>query len=297
MNGKKTWRSFIRGMVYIMPALILLILFTLYPLIRTIDMSFYIQYNYFKDLVFERGLSNYHYLIHDSEFIKALRNTFIYVISVMPLSIILSLLMAILLNSKIKFKKFFQTIYFLPFVTSTVAISIVWNWIYHSEYGVINYLLGLVGINPIKWLLDPKSSMVSLIIMSVWKGLGYNIIIFLAGLQNIDEQYYRASRIDGATSWQRTLKVTLPLLSPTIFFISVITLINSFKVFDQIYALFGKQPGPLNSCLSMVYYIYEKFYNQFHYGIASAAVVVLYIIILVLNFIQFRINHKKVHYS
>ncbi|MHC1750634.1 MAG: carbohydrate ABC transporter permease [Cellulosilyticaceae bacterium] len=297
MNSKKTWQSFIRGLLYIMPALVLLMLFTLYPLIKTIDMSFYIQYNYFKDLVFERGLGNYSYLVHDKEFIKAVKNTFIYVISVMPLSILLSLFMAILLNSKIKFKKLFQTIYFLPFVTSTVAISIVWNWIYHSDYGVINYLLGLIGISPIKWLLDPKWAMVSLVIMSVWKSLGYNIIIFLAGLQNINAQYYKASRIDGATPWQRTMKVTLPLLSPTIFFICVITLINSFKVFDQIYALFGKQPGPLNSCLSMVYYIYEKFYNQFHYGIASAAVVVLYIIILILNVVQFKISNKKVHYS
>ena len=126
--------------------------------------------------------------------------------------------------------------------------------------------------------------------------LRFNIIVFLAGLQNMDEQYDKAARVDGATTFQRVRRVTLPLLSPTIFFVCIITLINSFKAFDQVYALFSKSAGPLNSCLTMVYYIYEKLYNQFNYGVASAAVVVLYVIILVLNFIQFRIGKYKVHY-
>ncbi|SFB00027.1 carbohydrate ABC transporter permease [Clostridium frigidicarnis] len=297
MKEEKNIKSFIRGIVYISPVLIILIIFSVYPIIKTIDMSFYNKYNYIKDIVFQRGLNNYKYIFNDTEFFIALKNTVIYVLWVMPLSISISLLIAVFLNSKIKFKELFRTIYFIPFVTSTVAISMVWRWIFNSEYGVLNYLLGIVNINPINWLTDPKYSMVALIILSIWKSLGYNIIIFLAGLQNIDDQYGKAAQIDGANKWRILTKITIPLLSPTILFVSVVSLINSFKVFGEVYALFNKIPGPLNSCLTMVYYIYNKFYNQYHYGIASAAVVVLYIIILILNFIQFRVGKKKVEYT
>ena len=296
MIGQKNVRSFVKGILFLSPAIVLLLIFMVYPIFRTMDMSFYTSYNYFKDEVYERGLGNYRYLLEDQEFQTALKNTVVYVLGVMPASILLSLLLAILLNSKIRFKALFQTIYFLPFVTSTVAIAIVWRWIYNSEYGILNSVLKLFGVDPIKWLLDPHWTMLSLIILGIWKSLGFNIIVFLAGLQNMDEQYDKAARIDGATTFQRVRRVTLPLLSPTIFFVCIITLINSFKAFDQVYALFSKSAGPLNSCLTMVYYIYEKFYNQFNYGVASAAVVVLYVIILVLNFIQFRIGKYKVHY-
>lgn len=297
MKEEKNIKSFIRGIVYISPVLIILMIFSVYPIIKIIDMSFYNKYNYIKDIVFQRGLNNYKYIFNDTEFFIALKNTVIYVLWVMPLSISISLLIAVFLNSKIKFKELFRTIYFIPFVTSTVAISMVWRWIFNSEYGVLNYLLGIVNINPINWLTDPKYSMVALIILSIWKSLGYNIIIFLAGLQNIDNQYGKAAEIDGANKWKTLTKITIPLLSPTILFVSVVSLINSFKVFGEVYALFNKIPGPLNSCLTMVYYIYNKFYNQYHYGIASAAVVVLYIIILILNFIQFRVGKKKVEYT
>lgn len=297
MKEEKNIKSFIRGIVYISPVLIILMIFSVYPIIKTIDMSFYNKYNYIKDIVFQRGLNNYKYIFNDTEFFIALKNTVIYVLWVMPLSISISLLIAVFLNSKIKFKEVFRTIYFIPFVTSTVAISMVWRWIFNSEYGVLNYLLEIVNIDPINWLTDPKYSMVALIILSIWKSLGYNIIIFLAGLQNIDDQYGKAAQIDGANKWKILTKITIPLLSPTILFVSVVSLINSFKVFGEVYALFNKIPGPLNSCLTMVYYIYNKFHNQYHYGIASAAVVVLYIIILSLNFIQFRVGKKKVEYT
>ncbi len=139
-------------------------------------------------------------------------------------------------------------------------------------------------------------AMPSLIILSIWKSLGYNIVIFLAGLQNIDEQYNLAAKLDGANKWERIKNITVPLLSPTIFFVCIMTLISSFKVFGEIFALFDKQPGSLNTCLTMVYYIYNKFYNQYQYGIASAAVFVLFIIISLFNFIQFYIGKKKVEY-
>lgn len=297
LNNEKNLKSFIKAMLYLLPVLLIISIFYIYPIIKTFDMSFYSSYNYIKDIVFEKGFDNYLYLMRDKDFWIAITNTGIYVLVVTPISIILSLVIAVFLNSKIKFKNLFRSIYFLPFITSTVAISIVFRWIFHYEYGILNYLLNLLNIDPIKWITDPKWSMVSLIILSVWKSLGYNIIIFLAGLQNIDSGYTLAARIDGANFIQRIKNITIPLLSPTIFFVSIITLINAFKVFSEVFALFDKQPGPLNSCLTMVYYIYNKFYNHYQYGIASAAVVILFLIIISLNFIQFKIGERKVNYD
>ncbi|MBO0524079.1 sugar ABC transporter permease [Clostridium botulinum] len=296
MNNNKNLKSFVKGIMYIAPAFVLLLIFNIYPIIKSFDMSFYTRYNYYKDIVYARGLHNFYYIFSDKEFLIAMKNTFIYVLYVMPISIILSLIIAILLNLNIKFRGFFRTVYFIPFITSTVAISMVWRWMYHADHGIINYLLRIIGLSPVKWLSDPKWAMPSLIILSVWKSLGYNIVIFLAGLQNIDEQYNLAAKLDGANKWGRIKNITVPLLSPTIFFVCIMTLISSFKVFGEIFALFDKQPGPLNTCLTMVYYIYNKFYNQYQYGIASAAVFVLFIIISLFNFIQFYIGKKKVEY-
>ncbi len=297
MGSDKSYKSFIRGLLYLLPSLVILGVFQFYPIIKSLDMSFYIRYNYFKDVVHQRGFGNFIYIFNDNQFRIALKNTFIFALGVVPASIILSLGIAVLLNTKIKLRGFFRSIYFLPFVTSVVAISIVWRWIYHSRYGLLNYLLGLVGIYPIQWLTDPKWAMVSLIILSIWRGLGYNIIIFLAGLQNINLQYYQAAKIDGASKWNRFRYITIPQLSPTIFFVSIMSLINAFKVFDEIFALFDKRPGPLNSCLTVVYYIYDQFANQYKYGVASAAVYVLFIIILFFTLIQLYIGRKKVHYD
>lgn len=218
MNNNKNLKSFVKGIMYIAPAFVLLLIFNIYPIIKSFDMSFYTRYNYYKDIVYARGLDNFYYIFSDKEFLIAMKNTFIYVLYVMPISIILSLIIAILLNSNIKFRGFFRTVYFIPFITSTVAISMVWRWMYHADHGIINYLLQVIGLSPVKWLSDPKWAMPSLIILSVWKSLGYNIVIFLAGLQNIDEQYNLAAKLDGANKWERIKNITVPLLSPTIIF-------------------------------------------------------------------------------
>ncbi|MGF7060683.1 carbohydrate ABC transporter permease [Brassicibacter mesophilus] len=297
MNIFKEIKKFAKGIMYLAPALLVLSIFHIYPIAKALAMSFYTRYNYFKHIVFEYGFDNYISLFNDDNFILAMKNTFIFVIGVVPISIMLSTLIALLLNSNIHFKSFFRSIYFLPFVTSTVAISSVWRWIFHSQYGILNYFLGIFGIEPIKWLIDPKWAMVSLIILSVWKTLGYNILIILTGLQNIDTQYYGAAKVDAANTWNRFIYITLPLLSPTIFFVTITSLIGAFKVFSEVYALFNKMPGPVNSCLTMVYYIYDKLANQFSYGIASTASVVLFAIILVVTLIQLYIGKKMVHYK
>lgn len=296
MKNKSGFKNLFRGLLYLFPALSVLLVFHIYPVVKTLDMSFYTKYNYFKNIVFERGLDNYRYLLEDEEFWISLKNTITFVIGVVPLSIAISLVIAVLLNKNNRINKFLSTVYFIPFVTSVVAISAVWRWIYHSEYGILNYTLGLFGIDGISWLIDPKWSLTSLIILCIWKGLGYNIVILLAGLQNIDSKYNQAALIDGAGSVKRFFYITLPLLSPTIFFVSIMTMISAFKVFDEVYILFDKMPGPLNSCMTMVYYIYDKFANKYMYGIAAAAVYVLFVIVLLITLIQMYIGKKKVHY-
>lgn len=297
MKKSKEIKNFLKGMLYLAPTFIILGIFQIYPIIKALAMSFYTKYNYFKHIVFEYGLDNYISIFKDDNFILAMKNTFIFVLGVVPLSIIIATFLAMILNSNILFKRFFNSVLFLPFVTSTVAVSAVWRWIFHSEYGILNHFLGLFGVDPIKWLIDPKWAMVSLIILSIWKTLGYNILIILTGLQNIDNQYYNAAKIDSANSWNRFIHITLPLLSPTIFFVMITSLIGAFKVFSEVYALFHKMPGPVNSCLTMVYYIYDKLANQFSYGIASAASVVLFAIILVITIVQLYIGRKMVHYK
>ncbi|MDY0323632.1 MAG: sugar ABC transporter permease [Candidatus Carbobacillus sp.] len=286
----------LKALLYLAPALIILIVFNIYPIITSFLMSLYTDYDYFNDIVYRYGFDNFLFLLHDADFHLALRNTFIFVLGVVPVSIAISLFIALLLNANIKLRGFFRTVYFIPFVTSVVAISIVWRWIFHTEYGLLNYFLSWFGISPIKWLTDPQWAMPSLIILAIWKGLGYNIVIFLAGLQNIPEHYYLAARIDRASRWDRFWHITWPLLSPTTFFISIISVIGSFKVFDEIYALFDGRPGPVRSALTVVYYIFEKFYRDQEYGVASAAAYILFLIVFILTLLQLYIGKRRVHY-
>jgi multiple sugar transport system permease protein len=230
-------------------------------------------------------------------FFKSLSNTFYYVFLTVPITIILSLGIALLLNSNIKFKIFFRTAYFIPFVTSVVAVSLVWKWIFNDEYGLLNYILSWFNVSPIRWLKDEKWTIPTIAIVSIWKQLGYDAIIFLAGLQNIDKFYYEAAEVDGANSWQKFSKITWPLLSPTTFFLLIVSIIGAFKVFAQIYVLYDGLPGPYNnSGLTMVYYVFDLFYRQQRMGLASAAAYLLFAVILVFTLIQFKVGNKVVEY-
>ena len=285
-----------KGILYCLPALIVVAVFTIYPLLRAFLMSFYVKYNFASDTVLAYGLDNYAYLIKDDVFHKALFNTFLYVLFVVPISVMLSLFLAVLLSAKIKFRSFFRTVYFLPYVTSMVAVGIVWSWIFHSKYGLVNYFLSLFGVAPIQWLNQPRMALTTLVIFSVWKSLAFNIIIFLAGLQNIGSQYYQAARVDAANRWRVFSRITVPLLSPIIVYAFVMELINSFKVYTEVYALFGGRAGPANSAMTVVYYIYEQFYGNWNFGVASAAAVVLFLIILLFTLLQLRVAKRRVHY-
>ena len=297
---KPTWKSTAYAYLYLLPALVILGVFSFYPVIRSLLMGFTtIHWRTFE--VSERGLHNFQWLLTDERFALALRNTFTFVLGVVPASILISLGIAVLLNSKIKGAAIFRSIYFLPFVTSTIAIAMVWSWIYNTNHGILNYFLGFFGIDAIRWIEHPDHAMTSLIIMSIWSSLGFNIVVLLAGLQTINKQLYLAAKVDGAPAWRRFLTVTVPMLSPSLFFVSVLGVINSFRVFGEVYALFAQGqaaiPGPAGSALTVVYFIYERFFEMRQFGRAAAAAVVLFIIIFIFTMLQFLVGKKFVHYS
>ncbi|QSB52304.1 carbohydrate ABC transporter permease [Leuconostoc falkenbergense] len=295
-NQKPTWKQTLKGWLYVLPMLIIVAIFSLYPIVSSLAMSFYTQYNFFTNQVMALGFDNFKYLWEDPLFHSAVANTLIFVVGVVPLEIIISLTVAVLLNQIKVLAGFFRTIYFLPFVTSIVAISMVWKWIYNKDAGLLNYFLSFVGIHPIDWLNDPTWALPALIILAIWKSLGFNIMLFLVALNNVDKRLYSAATLDGANAWERFLHVAVPMISPMTFLIAVNAVIGSFKVFDEIFSLFGGQAGPGNAAMTVVFYLYRMFYEQNKYGIAAAAGVVLFFMILIVTLLQTWFSKKHVHY-
>ncbi len=283
--------------IFLAPALSAIFLFFILPLFAAFLLSF-TDFDIYTLGDFRRlkfiGFGNYIKLLNDELFFKALYNTFYFVLIGGPLSILVSLSTALLLNSKLlKYKKIFRTIYFLPVVTTIVAVAIVWRYLYHPRFGVLNYLLSLIGIQPIDWLGDPDFAMPAIILLAVWKNFGYNMILFIAGLQNIPAELYEAAELDGASNWYKLKNITLPLLAPTTFFISIITMIGYFQLFAEPYVM--TQGGPLNSTLSIVLYMYQEGFRWWNIGYSVSIAFVLFLIILIFTFIQFRYE-KRIHY-
>ena len=238
------------------------------------------------------GFDNYVRLLKTPDFWLALRNTFYFAFVGGPLTIAVSLGAALLLSSKlVRFKSFFRTIYFTPFVTTLVAVAIVWKYLYHTRYGLFNYALGALGIEPIDWLGDPDWAMPAIILMAVWKSFGYNMLIFIAGLQAIPEDLYDAAEIDGASAVRRFFSITLPMLAPTLVFVSVITMIGYFQLFAEPYVM--TQGGPLRSTTSVVLLMYEEGFRWWRMGYAAAIAFVLFIVILLATLVQFRLQKER----
>ena len=303
--------------LYILPALVIIFVFRLVPILLSFVVSFF-DWSIVGVGKFI-GLSNYAKLLYDAEFWQSLLNTFYLVIFVVPISLILSLLFATLLNNIKKFKSFFRSIYFIPTVTSMVAISIVWKLIFNQQTGLANFFLAKIGIDPLGWLAEsrgifllllqnigieiphylggPSLALFSIIIVTIWKGLGYNTIIYLAGLQNIPHVYYEAADIDGAGKIKQFFKITWPLVSPTTFYVLMMTTIVTFQVFSQIYLMTGPPiGGPLGTTKVIVYYLFDKGFGESNdLSYASAIALVLFAIILTLTLFQKRLE-KKVHY-
>ncbi|MEO8231971.1 MAG: sugar ABC transporter permease [Ignavibacteriota bacterium] len=278
--------------IFLAPALSAIFIFFFVPVIAAFIMSFtdfdiYALGNL--STVRFVGLDNYIKLFDDPLFYTALKNTFYFVILAGPLSIAVSLGAALLLNSKlVKYKAIFRLSYFIPVVTTLVAVAIVWRFIYHPKFGIINYLLSLVGIAQVDWLGDTATAMPAIVLMSVWKSFGYNMIIFIAGLQNIPEDLYEAASIEGATGWQKFKSITIPMLAPTTIFISLITMIGYFQLFAEPYIM--TQGGPLNSTLSIVQYMYQEGFKWWNMGYSASIAFVFFFIILLGTIIQLKIQ-------
>jgi multiple sugar transport system permease protein len=242
------------------------------------------------------GLDNFAALVHDRRFLLALRNTTFYTGTSVPIGMVLALGLALALNQALRGIAWIRTAYFLPLVTSATAVGLVWAWIYAPSGGILNQALELVGLPPQKWTSDPTLAMPSIVAMSIWQGLGTSVIIFLAGLQGIPQEYYDAASVDGAGRWARFRSVTLPLLTPSLFFTGILALIGAFQVFDQVYVL--ARPGkPTEATVTLVYFIYENGFKNFKMGYAAAASWILFLIVAVLTFLYFRSQRRWVHYQ
>ncbi|BCA86919.1 ABC transporter permease [Enterococcus saigonensis] len=238
------------------------------------------------------GVENYQKVLSDPVFFKALKNTALYAFTVVPIALIIGLAIAWIIFEKVKHKSFFETLFFMPYVTSTIAIGIVFRYFFNGSYGIINFLLSKVGIPAINWLDDVDMSMTTLIIFGIWTSLAFNIIILLAGLRNIDPEHYKIAKMFGAKDGEIFRRITLPQLVPTIAFLLTVNIIGAFKVYTQVYALFAGQPGIAKSATTAVYYIYDKFHIAGRPGIAMAATVILFLVILFCTFIQRQIMKK-----
>ena len=220
-------------------------------------------------------------------------NTFLYVLFVVPLSTAIAVFVAYLLNQKIKGIAFFQTAFFMPMVTSITAVGLIWRFMYNQNYGVFNYILSLFGIEKIGWLTDSAWSLVALVIFGIWNILPFTIILLLSGLQNIDQMYYTAAKVDGAKPAKIFFRITVPLLSPTIFLVSIMNTISSFKVFSELFPLFNGKPGPYFNLYTVVYYIRYAMMEKRKYGYAAAGAVILFICIMIFTFVELLIKKHK----
>lgn len=292
---KNKFKKQLISYLFILPAFFILTIFVFIPVIA----SFFLSFTEYDGISPPKivGLKNYiDIILNDKLFWKAIFNTVYYVIFTVPIGIACSLLVAMALYQKIKFSTLFRTGFFLPTVTSVAAISVVWRWIYSGDrYGLLNYILTKLGILATlqDWLLQPSTTLPAIIVMSIWGGIGYNTIILLAGLQSIPDSVLDASKIDGATPWERFWYIILPMLKPVMLFLVIMSTINSFQVFEQVYIMastteyFG---GVLYSALTIVPYLYERAFKRFLLGYASALAYLLFAIIFIITLIYMKVS-------
>jgi len=269
--------------------------FYIYPFIQNFWFSFN-DVNRFNISTFT-GLENYKALIKDKELYRTLGNTIKYVIITVPVGICLSILIATLLNAKIRGTSIYRTIYFLPSVTMSVAIALVWKWMYNGEFGILNNILGAFGIEGQNWLSNPKTALYMVMVVGIWMSVGYNMIILLAGMQGISKSYYEAAAIDGAGPVKRFFKITIPMLTPTIFFVMITSIIGGFQVFDTIYMMIGKTSLAYESTQTLVMMFYRYAFDYGQKGYAAAISIVIFAIIMLITIFQFVMQKKWVNYD
>lgn len=280
-------------LLFLAPSAIPLMLFTFVPMVRAFWTSLH-QWNLLSAMKWV-GLDNYVHLLQDAETHRAFWNTFSYIVGYLPLVYVGGLALALALNAAIPLRNFLRGVYFLPVVTSWIVVALIWRWLLNPEVGVVNYLLGLVGIDGPGWWTDPAWAMPSIILASAWKDLGFVMIILLAGLQAIPQDLYEAARVDGAGWWARLRHITLPMLSPTTFFVVVISLINGFQVFDQVYAMTGG--GPAGASTVVVQQVYDLTFRYSQAGMASALSWLLFLLVLAVTILQMIGQRRWVNYA
>lgn len=287
-------------LAFLFPSLCGLIVFSIIPIVYSFVISFTDWNGLNEWSIAERvpqflGLANYVEILKSEEFWKVLGNTLYFIVLYIPLMLAVAILCAVLLNQKRRGIGLFRVIYFIPVLTSWVAASLIWKWLLSKEYGPINQLLAFIGVDGPAWLQDPNWAIPGIVLASVWKDLGYFSLILLGGLQGINPSYYEAAQIDGASAGQKLMKITIPLLTPIIFFVMIISIINSFQLFPQVMIM--TEGGPYGSTQVMVERIYRYSFNYYKMGYASAFSWILFIIIFVFTMIQMKLQKKWVHYD
>ena len=284
--------EFLWGWAFILPTMIGLIVLNIYPIIKTIYESFFKTGDFGKGNIFI-GLANYQRVLTDPEVWQSLLNTFKYAIVEVPFSIIIALVLAVLLNRKMKGRAAYRTIFVLPMVAAPAAIAMVWRWLFNSEFGLLNNVFG----TNINWISNPNIAVYSIGVIGVWSIIGYNMVLFLSGLQEIPKDYYEASNIDGASGIYQFFHITVPLLSPTIFFVTVTRVIGALQVFDLIFMVMDRNNPALSKTQSLVYLFYQYSFVQNNKGLGSTIVVVLLAIIMIITVFQMKAQKKWVYYN
>ena len=294
LTKKHEVSGYLEAFDFVLPFMVGLAVFTIYPIINVVLLSFKEKYKQLSDSFSSWGFANYTRVLNDARFISALKNTGEYVLFVVPISTCLAIVIANLLNKKVKLNALFQTAYFLPMVTAAMATGLAWKFMFNLQSGPINYILGLFGIEPVDWIGKAQNNIWALIIYGIWNILPFTIILMISGLQNIDDTYYTAARVDGAHSTRIFFRITVPLLAPTISLVLIINSISSAKVFNDLFPLFNSSPGTYENLYTVVYYIYKNAFQNGPVGMggAAAAAIVLFLILFVLTMLQQWIQRK-----
>lgn len=293
--SKKTRNEWYWGWFMVAPTILGLIVLNIIPIFQTLYLSFFKSGAFGKGNIFV-GLDNYKRMLSDGQVWHAVKNTIGYTCMVVPVTIVIALLMAVALNGKLKGKGIYRTIYFVPMVAAPAAVTMVWKWLYNSQYGLINHVLNKLGIDSVNWIDDPRVALISISIIGIWSTIGYSMVLLLAGLQEIPRDYYEASDIDGASKVKQFFSITVPLVSPTLFFVLVTSIITAMQVFDVIYMMIDVTSPSYDSTVSLVYLFYNNSFKYSDKGYGSAIVMLLLMIIMVITVIQTKLQKKWVNY-
>jgi len=273
----------------LLPAIIYFILFVYYPVFNLFKLSFF-KYDLFREPEFV-GMVNFIKLVRDKDFLSALGNTIYFSFFTTLFSVAISFFLAIIIERSTRMANFYKVVYFIPYISPAVAVALIWQWLYHpGETGLLNYFISFWGIPPQSWHHDPQLAMPSLIVISIWQGLGYRIVIFIAGLKAIPRQYHEAAEVDGANAWQRIKYVTFPCLKPVFQFVLIITTLQTFRIFTPMYILTAG--GPVGKTTTIVYSLYKQAFQFSKWGYAAAQAIVLFVFLLILSFIQRRMTRS-----